>query len=140
MAYALTTREPSMKQALALSLGLHLALAAVVAGAGFFEPRGSSWGGPGGGAISVGLVRSVGGVPLPRPDAVTTSRVVDETRGLYKSEPRKEAKPQENAKALREFGKKQPKIVSRPSKILEDETPPPPNAVPYGAGGTPTMP
>lgn len=139
MATAGARREPSLKQALALSLAMHFALAVAVGAAGFFQRRDESWGGPGGGAISVGLVRSVSGVPLPRPDAVTTSRVVDQTKGLYKSEPKPEVKPPD-AQALPEFGKKQPRIVSRPSKVLEDETPPPPNAVPYGAGGTPSMP
>src|SRR5689334_17543404 len=51
--------------------------------------RGELWSGTagGGGAISVKLVGSVTGVPLPLPDVVTTSRVVDPTKGLYKSEP-----------------------------------------------------
>lgn len=36
--------------------------------------------------------------------------------------------------------KKPPKYVTRPSKVLENPTPPPRNAVPYGGGGTPTVP
>ena len=35
---------------------------------------------------------------------------------------------------------KPPKYVTRPSKVLENPKPPPPNAVPYGGGGTPTVP
>jgi len=36
--------------------------------------------------------------------------------------------------------KKPPKIISQPSKVLENPTPPPTNAIPYGGGGTPTIP
>jgi hypothetical protein len=45
-----------------------------------------SWGGPGG-AISVGVVGSVPGIPMPRPELASPNRVVDESKGLYKSEP-----------------------------------------------------
>ncbi len=139
MSYADTTRIPSLQQAMVFSLAMHVTLIVGVALAGFFSPRGESWGGVGGGAISVGLVKSIGGVPLPRPDAVTTSRVVDETKGLYKSEPRPEVKPAD-AKSIPEFSKsKTPKYVTRPSKVLEDDATPPPNAVPYGAGGAPSV-
>jgi TonB family protein len=81
-------------------------------------------------------------VPLPRPDAVTTSRVVDPTKGLYKSEPLPKVKePPAGAKQIPEFSKqKQPRYVTAPSKVLEDKTPPPQNAVPYGQGGTPAVP
>lgn len=139
MSYAFTTREPTLKRALWVSLGLHLTLGAAIAAGGVFSLRGESWGGTGGGAISVGLVKSLPGVPLPRPEAVTTSRVVDETKGLFKTEPKPEVKPPE-AKPIPEFSKsKPPKVVSRPSKVLEDESTPPPNAVPYGAGGAPSV-
>jgi protein TonB len=141
MAYASTMRsEPSFGQALWLSLGLHTALVVAVAASSFFARRGESWGGTEGGAVTVGLVRNLSGVPLPRPDAVTASRVVDESKGLYKSEPAAAVKTPE-ATALAEFSKSRPpKYVSRPSKVLEDETVPPPNAVPYGGGGAPTVP
>ena len=33
-----------------------------------------------------------------------------------------------------------PQIHQQPSKLLENPTPPPPNAIPYGAGGAPTVP
>ena len=82
------------------------------------------------------------GVPLPRPEAVTPSRVVDTTKGLYKSEPQPKPKaPPPDAKQIPEFTKeKQPHYVTRPSKMLEDNTPPPQNAVPYGQGGSPAVP
>ena len=108
-----------------------------------FSRRGDSWGGPGGGgSVSVGLVGQLPGINLPRPDAVTTSRVVDTSKGLYKAEP--QPKPKEivtESKTIPEFTKeKTPHYITRPSKILEDKTPPPPNAVPYGQGGSPALP
>jgi protein TonB len=49
--------------------------------------------------------------------------------------------PRADAQEIPEFTKqKQPRYVTRPSRVLEDETPPPPNAVPYGQGGAPAMP
>jgi periplasmic protein TonB len=108
---------------------------------------GDSWSGsPGGGAISVKLVSGLAaappGIPLPRPEVVTPSRVVDTTKGLYKSEPQPKPKaPPVDAKQIPEFTKeKQPRYVTRPSKLLEDNTPPPQNAVPYGQGGSPSVP
>ncbi len=88
----------------------------------------------------MGLAANVPGVPLPRPDAVTTSRVVDETKGLYKSQP-SQTESQADAIPLKPFEKnKPPKYVTRPSRLLEDASKPPPNAVPYGAGGAPAIP
>ena len=103
------------------------------------------WGSAGGGdgSVSVGLVAKLPGIMLPRPDVVTQSQVVDTTKGLYKAEPPK-PQPKEiepDVKKIPEFTKeKTPKIVSRPSKVFEDKTPPPTNAVPYGQGGSPALP
>jgi len=107
-----------------------------------FSPRGDSWGDAGGGAATIGLVGNLPGIPLPRPEAITRSRTVDETRGLHKAEPEPKAvpPPPEKAAAIPEFGKKRQEIVTRKSKTLEDETPPPAGAIPYGQGGTPAVP
>ena len=78
---------------------------------------------------------------MPRPDVETPSRVVDESKGLYKAEPQPKAVPPPDATPIPKFEKnKPPKYVTRPSKVLENPAPPPPNAVPYGGGGTPTVP
>ncbi|HXJ15743.1 MAG TPA: TonB family protein [Candidatus Polarisedimenticolia bacterium] len=120
------------------SMALHGALVVAMVVATFFVRRGESWGGPGG-SVTVGIVGSVPAIPLPRPEVATSSRVVDESKGLYKSEPK--AKPEPDATPIPKFERnKPPKYVTRPSKILENPTPPPPNAVPYGAGGTPSIP
>jgi protein TonB len=79
---------------------------------------------------------------MPRPEVETSSRVVDESKGLYKSEPPPKIPEKEPpATPIPKFDLiKPPKYVTRPSKILENKAPPPPNAVPYGGGGTPTVP
>jgi TonB family protein len=60
---------------------------------------------------------------------------------LYKAEPKPVPKEEPDVKKIPEFAKdKTPKIISRPSKVFEDKTPPPPNAVPYGQGGSPALP
>ncbi len=139
---ALHPADPSLKTAFVWSATLHAALAATIIVSALMNGRGGSWGGSGGGSVSVGLVSSLPAIPLPKPAAVTPSRVVDVTKGLYKSEPTPKVVPPPTAQPIPDFktGKK-PKIVpSRPSKILEDNTPPPTNAVPYGGGGAPSLP
>jgi protein TonB len=135
--------EQNLKGPLLWSLILHSLLFGSLAVSTIFSRRGALWGGPGGGgAASVKLVSSAG-IPMPRPEVVTASRVVDPTKGLYKSEPKPKPKPLPSAEEIPEFTKeKPPRYVTRPSKILEEPTPPPPppNAIPYGQGGSPALP
>src|SRR5690242_7038763 len=136
-------QQPGLKGPLMWSVILHSLLFGSLAVSTIMSHRGDLWGGPGGGgAVSVKLVGGVAGVPLPRPETVTESRVVDETKGLYKSEPKPKPKAiPPDATPIPKFTKeKQPYYVTRPSKTLEDPTPPPPNAVPYGQGGSPAVP
>lgn len=129
----------SLKAPLAWSLAFHLFLFGSLLVSTLRSHRGELWGGPGG-AVTIGLVGNLAGVPLPKPDAVTTSRVVDETKGLYQSEPKPNA-PEPAAEEIPEFAKKKPqKYITRPSRTLEDASAPPPNAVPYGEGGSPAIP
>ena len=132
----------SLKKPLVWSIGFHGILFGSLLVSTLLSHRGDLWGGAGGGgnSVSVGLVGSLPAIPLPRPDAVTNSRVVDTTKGLYKSEP-KPKEPETDATKIPEFAKeKAPHYVTRPSKTLEDPTPPPENAVPYGQGGSPALP
>ena len=139
-AESMVQQPPGLKGPLVWSMVLHSLLFGSLAVSTILSHRGDLWGGPGGGgAVSVKLVGGLSGVPLPRPETVTTNRVVDETKGLYKSEPQPKPKaPPPDTKQIPEFTKeKQPRYVTRPSKTLEDPTPPPQNAVPYGQGGSP---
>jgi len=146
---------PSLKGPLTYSVLLHAVLGGLLIYSGFAH-RGESWGGPGG-AAEVGLVGSVPAIPLPRPDVVTPSRVVDNSKGLYKTEPPPEIKtPPPDAVPIQKFHLKPPpspkhksEALEHPtlppknvhkSKLLENPTPPPQNAVPYGGGGAPNIP
>jgi len=136
--------EVGLRAPLAWSLVLHSVVLVSLAVSTFISHQGDNWSGSpgGGGSMSVKLVGGVPGIPLPRPEEVTNSRVVDTTKGLFKSEPQPKPKaPPPDVKRIPEFTKqKQPKYISRPSRLLEDNTPPPENAVPYGQGGSPAVP
>jgi protein TonB len=102
------------------------------------------WGGGGGGdgAVQVTLVGSLPGIPMPRPATVTESRVADLTKGLYKSEPPPKVPFEPKAVELPRFEKEKRPVYQTPrrSKVLENKAEPPPNAVPYGQGGAPSVP
>ena len=77
------------------------------------------------------------------PEVATESRVVDESKGLYKAEPPKITPPPPWTRCRFRNSRKSSRrrsIVTRPSKVSREHTPPPPNAVPYGGGGTPAVP
>ena len=141
MATAAASRAlDDLKRPLTFSVLLHATIGTLLVISTIYSHRGESWGGPGG-AITVGLVGGVPGVPMPRPEVETTNRVVDESKGLYKAEPAPKPQPVPDATPIPKFEKnKPPKYVTRPSKVLENKAPPPVNAVPYGGGGTPTVP
>lgn len=137
---AATRPNESLKQFFYISMICHLTFCILAAIGYYFSERGANWGGPGG-SITVGLVGNVPAIPLPRPDAVSENRVVDESKGLFKSEPAHELTPPPDAVPIPKFEKnKPPKYISKPSKVLENPTPPPQNAIPYGGGGTPAIP
>ena len=131
MAYVAANREEaSLKTPLTFSVVLHGGLLTLLVVSGYYSHRGDLWGGPGG-AIAVGLVGSVPGVPMPRPETETQNRVVDESKGLYKSEPEPIVQPPTDATPIQKFERnKPPKYNTRPSKVLENPTRPPENAVP----------
>ncbi len=135
--------EPRLGGGLAVSAGMHSGLVVALLFAAFYAPQGNAWSATAGvGAVTIGAVGSLPGVPLPRPAVVSTSRVADPTKGLYKSEPEpKKPVIPPDATPLQKFEKEKPKLVpSKPSRLLEDNSTPPPGAIPYGQGGTPTMP
>ena len=137
---AITRTDETLRRFVLISLLLHVVIAAVAAVSTFLSHSGQDWGGPGG-SVTVGVVGSLPAIPLPRPDVESPNRVVDESKGLFKSEPQPKPKPEPDATPIPKFERnKPPKYVSRPSKVLENTTPPPTNAIPYGGGGAPTIP
>jgi len=135
--------DPTLTGMLKWSVLFHAALAASIVAATWVSHLGETWGGnaPGGGAVAVGVVQRLPGVPLPTPQVQTNSRVVDDSKGLYKEEPKPKAVPPPDTTPIPKFEKEQPpKYQTRPSRVLEDKTPPPTNAVPYGNNGGPAVP
>ncbi len=143
MSTAATIRHgDQLKPFLLASLALHGALAAYFLATGLWAllHQNQNWGSEGG-SVTVGIVGNVPAIPLPQPDVVSTNRVVDESKGLFKGEPKPLPKPTPDATPIPKFERnKPPKYVTHPSKLLENPTPPPPNAIPYGGGGTPAIP
>ena len=129
-----------LKPFLVYSFLLHCTLALVVAISIWHARTGEDWGSPGG-SVTVGIVGSLPAIPLPTPEVSSPSRVVDTSKGLFQSQPKPLPKPEPNETLIPKFQhEKSPKYISRPSKLLENPTPPPPNAVPYGQGGAPSVP
>jgi periplasmic protein TonB len=141
-AAAAIAAPPDLRAPLLYSIALHALLFGSVTVSVLFSHRGETWGGPGGGdgAVTVGLVGSLSGVPLPQPATITPSRVVDTTKGLYKEEQRP-PEPPEEAQHIPVFSRERtPRVVSHRSRVFENSVPPPENAVPYGQGGAPALP
>jgi len=132
--------EPRLGMPLAASAGMHGVLTGLLLFSAFFAPRGSAWSGSGGGAVSIGVVGSLPGVPLPRPSVVSMSRVADPSKGLYKSEPPPKPVEVPDAKKLPKFEKEKKLPPSKPSRLLKDDSTPPPGAIPYGQTGAPSLP
>lgn len=139
MTHSISPPVPSLRVSLTWSVLLHTVLLGSLGLSNLLSHRGELWGG-GGSAMTVGLVGSLAGVPLPRPEVITSSRVVDESRGLYKSEPKSPAKDS-TATPIPEFERNKPrKYLTRPSRVFEDNVPLPSGAIPYGQGGSPQIP
>ena len=133
--------DQSLRQFLIYSIIMHTSLALVIAVSAFIQFRSNQWGGVGGdlGGTKVNLVSSAG-LPMPKETVVTESKAVDPTKGLYKEEPKKPPEPKTDATKIPKFEKEKPLPPSRPSRTLDNKTPPPDNAVPYGKGGNPDLP
>jgi TonB family protein len=133
--------DQNLRQFLIYSIIMHASLAVVIVVSAYIQFRENRWGGIGGelGGTKVNLVSSAG-IPMPKETVVTESKAVDPTKGLYKEEPPKPPEPKTDAARIPKFEKEKPLPPSRPSRTLENKTPPPDNAVPYGKGGNPDLP
>ena len=136
MPYALHPDEVPFKRFLGYSAWLHIGLTVAIALSVWIQRSGNPWGGIGGGesGTKVNLVSSAG-IPMPKPDVPATSEAVDPTKGLAKEEPKPKEEPKTDATNIHKFEKEKPLPPSKKSKVFENKTPPPPNAVPYGKGG-----
>jgi periplasmic protein TonB len=142
MAYAATNpHDPSLKPFFGYSLFLHGALVVLVTASVWIQRNRVPWGGVGGGdsEVKVSLVSSAG-IPMPQPIVPTDSATVDPTKGLYKEEPPPPPEIKTDAMKIPEFAKIKPPPPPKASKIIENKTPRPDNAVNYGKGGQMSMP
>jgi periplasmic protein TonB len=141
-----TSDDLSLKRYFSYSVLFHLALTALMLVGIWLQRTGESWGGPGSGgdsAVKVNLSASIpaAGIPMPPEINPTDSQVIDPTKGLNMEEP--QPKPPEEPKdtaTIPKFEKEKPLPPSKKSKVFENKTPPPPNAINYGRGGNPRMP
>jgi TonB family protein len=135
------SEEVSFKPYITASTFLHAALIVLLSLSAYFHwNRGNQWAGAGGGGenVKVNLVGSAG-IPMPKPK-IAESQVVDPTKSLYQPEEApKLPDPMTKAEKIPEFKHEKPLPPSRKSKVFENPTPPPPNAVP-GHGGAPNIP
>jgi hypothetical protein len=100
--------------------------------------QGSNWGGSGvgGGAIPINVVSAI-----PLPSTVTQQQpnvLATESRGLTKSLPKQEVKPEPEAIPIpeRESAKKKATLTAKNTR--PEPAPAPSNVVPYGEGGPAT--
>jgi TonB family protein len=126
----------SLRRFLVYSLCLHGALAATIITSIVFHFQGNRWGDVGGGSegeVNVKLVGSIG-LPMPKPPDVTESKTFDPTDSLYKTQP--QPKPPEPPKPEVKIPawKEKPKPVQHRSRVFDDPTPAPPNAVAANGG------
>jgi len=154
MSAATSTPTPStgdsLRRALPVSAALHGLLFVVVLvapyigkgfGLGWGAGSGSGSSGTLGNAAHVDAVPSLPGVPLPAPMLSTPSTLATENPGLYKSEPQPKEEPPPEAEAIPKFkdAVKVEKPIAVNKRIQKAAIEPPPNAIPFGVGGRPSL-
>jgi TonB family protein len=143
----MTFEGDRLDRGLVASVLLHAALFTLVILSPRLLPAGPDWGSATGGAggISVKVVGSVSGVPLPTPAVVQEKAPANESPGFYKSEETAPAKPDKTAEPVPETKAPvattppKPKPAAPPTPKSTAPEPPPSNAIPYGQGGRPSM-
>ena len=135
--------EVDLRKFLVYSVILHVFLVLWIAVSIYVQMRGPQWGDIGGdnGVVNVNLVGHAPGIPLPAQPAVTESKAVDPTKGIWKEDPKpKPPEPKTPAEKIAPFKNVKPKPITHPSKVDEPKVPPPDNAVDYGKNGAPSIP
>jgi periplasmic protein TonB len=132
-----------LRGSLLISAGLHVLLGALALGYTTLGlGRGVGWGSPwAGGSARVNVVNSLPGIPLPAPLLATPNTVATENPGLYQKEPEPKPEPPEDAEEIPKF---QDSVKPNPpininKRIQKEIIPPPPNAIPTGEGGRPSI-
>ncbi len=131
----------SLKKYFFRSVIFHVLLTAALLSGSYFERKGELWGGVGSksAGTKVSLVSSAG-LPMPKEEMVTESKVVDPTKSLHKEELKPPPpEPKTDATKIPKFEKEKPLPPSRKSRTLENKAPEPDNAIP-GHGGNPNLP
>ena len=137
-----TVDAPSLKKCLSYSVLFHVSLTAIMLAGIWLQRTGESWGGIGGGdgSVKVNLVASAG-IPMPPNITPTESQTFDPTKGLNMEEPKpKPPEPKTDTTNIPKFEKEKQLPPSKKSKVFENKTPPPENAIPYGKGGQMNVP
>jgi len=136
------TAYPTLKPYIKVSAILHALLIGLMVASALLKWPGNRWAGTGGGGdnVKVNLVGSAG-IPMPKEPVVTESNVVDPSKSLHKEEekPKPPPEPPTPAEKIPKFKEEKPLPPTHKSKVFENKTPPPDNAVP-GHGGVPNLP
>jgi len=137
-------RRDNLRTTLVLSMVLHAALFVVVVTYTMFHfhlgAGGQTWGTDG--AVRMGSVPSLPGIPLPTPVVTTPSQVATQNTGVHQEEPEpKKEEPPPEAQEIPKFkdAVKPEKLRNVNKRIHKTEEPPPDNAIPYGQSGAPAM-
>lgn len=140
----LIDQRESLRGSLVVSLGLHGLLFVFAIGyAALGLHQGAGWGNPWGKGSSarVNVVTSLPGMPLPAPMLATQSTLATENPGLYQKQPTPKPEPTEEAQEIPKFKEAvKPPTASRINKRIQKEALlTPPNAIPFGEGGRPSI-
>ncbi|HEY2385227.1 MAG TPA: TonB family protein [Terriglobia bacterium] len=145
----MTYQDERLDRWLIASMVLHIAFFGIlVLSPHIFPNFGANWGSQSGGAnpgISVKIASNVSGVPLPTPEVVQQNAPANESPAFYKSEPAPPPLPDKTAEPV-----PQPKAPIKTTPVPKPKPPAPaskpapapeapPNAVPAGQGGRPSL-
>ncbi len=144
-AFPVFDHRESLRGSLLASIIFHVLLVVVAVIYTIWGGRvGKGWGNSlnSGSAVHVSAVASLPGVPLPTPKITTPNTVAVQNPGLYKNEPVPKPPPSMLAQEIPKFKEAvkipKKKMLANP-RIQKEHLKPPPNAIPYGEGGRPTM-
>jgi len=135
--------DDRLRGSLLVSAGCHVLLGALaLAYTGLNLGSRIGWGNPwAGSGARVNVVNSLPGIPLPAPLLATPNTLATENPGLYHEEPEPKPEPPKDAEDIPKFEDSvKPNPAVNVNKRIQKETmPPPPNAIPTGEGGRPSI-